>query len=476
MLRNIASQKWRVYAWDTTTGAAKTGDAANISAHIRIDDGSSAATNDTAPTEASSSNEPGYYDFDLTQAETNGAKLSLAPKSSTSNVAVIACPPVVYTRPQYFSLLGIASDGDLTKVNTLDGHTPQTGDSYAIVNDGTNGNAAIKTQVAAIETDTQDIQNRIPAALVGGRIDATVDGTGMEAGAVTAIQSGLATAANLATVAGYLDTEIAAILADTNELQTDWADGGRLDLILDARASQTSVNTIDGIVDDILVDTGTTLPATLSTIAGYIDTEIGTLTTELAKVPKSDGTATWNATALAAIQSEANDALVANHLDHLLAATYDPSSKPGAADALLNELVENDGGVARFTANALEQGPGGAGSDPWDTALPGAYAAGTAGYILGTNLDAPISGVGGATGSGADAVTINLKIGGINVADADVWITSDAGGTTVVAGTLQTDSNGNAQFLLDAGNTYYLWAQKDGANLPQGEQFTAVAD
>jgi hypothetical protein len=32
---------------------------------------------------------------------------------------------------------------------------------------------------------------------------------------------------------------------------------------------------------------------------------------ELAKVPKSDGSASWNATALAAIQSEANDALVA---------------------------------------------------------------------------------------------------------------------------------------------------------------------
>jgi hypothetical protein len=60
--------------------------------------------------------------------------------------------------------------------------------------------------------------------------------------AITAATSPLATAANLATVAGYLDTEIAAILADTNELQSDWADGGRLDLILDARSSQASVD------------------------------------------------------------------------------------------------------------------------------------------------------------------------------------------------------------------------------------------
>ena len=50
----------------------------------------------------------------------------------------------------------------------------------------------------------------------------------------------------------YLDQvkdETALIVADTNELQVDWADGGRLDLILDARASQTSVNTVDDFLD-----------------------------------------------------------------------------------------------------------------------------------------------------------------------------------------------------------------------------------
>lgn len=41
----------------------------------------------------------------------------------------------------------------------------QTGDSYAIINDGTNGNAAIKTAVAGVQSDTDNIQTRIPAAL-----------------------------------------------------------------------------------------------------------------------------------------------------------------------------------------------------------------------------------------------------------------------------------------------------------------------
>jgi len=66
----------------------------------------------------------------------------------------------------------------------------------------------------------------------------------------------------------------------------------------------------------------------------------------------------------AEVQTEANDALVANHLDHLLLTTYDPASKPGAADALLNELVENNGGVSRYTAASLAQAPGGTPSQP----------------------------------------------------------------------------------------------------------------
>jgi hypothetical protein len=72
----------------------------------------------------------------------------------------------------------------------------------------------------------------------------------------------------------------------------------------------TNVAALATNVDAILTDTSTTLD-------DLIDTEIATIVSELAKVPKSDGTASWNATALAAIQSEANDALVA----------YDPPTK-----------------------------------------------------------------------------------------------------------------------------------------------------
>ncbi len=58
------------------------------------------------------------------------------------------------------------------------------------------------------------------------------------------------------------------------------------------------------------------------------------------------------------LDNDVNDQLEINHLDHIFKTAYDPASKPGAADALLNELVENDGGVSRYTVNALEQARG----------------------------------------------------------------------------------------------------------------------
>jgi len=83
-------------------------------------------------------------------------------------------------------------------------------------------------------------------------------------------------------------------------------------------------------------------------------------------------------------------ALTNIHLDHLLATDYDPSNKPGAATALLNVMVENDGGVPRYTANALENAPIGSGGltaaviadAVWDEDLSTHTNAGTAGKIV----------------------------------------------------------------------------------------------
>lgn len=81
--------------------------------------------------------------------------------------------------------------------------------------------ANLDTQLSGIQSDTNDLQTRVPATLDGGNMRAsvqsmaanTVNASALAADAVAEIQSGLATGAALSTVATYLDTEVAAILA-----------------------------------------------------------------------------------------------------------------------------------------------------------------------------------------------------------------------------------------------------------------------
>lgn len=67
------------------------------------------------------------------------------------------------------------------------------------------------------------------------------------------------------------------------------------------------------------------------------------------------------------VQSGVQSAIESNHLDHLLAATYNAASKVGSASSLLNTLI--DSASTRFSVTALELGPtgsgGGGGSGDW---------------------------------------------------------------------------------------------------------------
>ncbi len=138
---------------------------------------------------------------------------------------------------------------------------------------------------AALKTDAvTEIQNGLatPTNITAGTLTTVtnltnlptmpadwVTASGLKADAVTEIQSGLALEATLTAIKGgtwtagdtianinfaislldtalgtidnFLDTEVAAILADTNEIQTELADGGRTDLLIDAIKAKTDV-------------------------------------------------------------------------------------------------------------------------------------------------------------------------------------------------------------------------------------------
>lgn len=99
----------------------------------------------------------------------------------------------------------------------------------------------------------------------------------------------------------------------------------------------------------------------------------------------------------------------------------------------------------------------------------------------GANISANLvdinSSVSGLAGPGDDTVTIVINgTEGDPVEGVAVWLSTDVDGDDVVAGTLYTDANGEAIFLLTAGATYYLWAHKSGLIDIRASSFVAVAD
>jgi len=226
-------------------------------------------------------------------------------------------------------------------VTTLTGHTPQTGDSYARL--GAPAGASVSADLADLPTVSEFEARTLVSAdyvitsdtIAGVTLVATTtDVTNQVTADVTAI-SGDSTAANNA------------------ELAFDGTGFGFTNCTIPTVSTLTGHTVQTG---DSYAYLGTNLGA-----LGANATEAGGTGDQLTAVP-------WNSSWDAEVESECNDALVAIHLDHVFAVDYDPASKPGVATALLNELVENDAGVSRFTANALEEAPTG-GSAPTATEI-----------------------------------------------------------------------------------------------------------
>lgn len=88
-----------------------------------------------------------------------------------------------------------------------------------------------------------------------------VDADALAADAVTEIQSGLALASDLATLATYVDTEVAAIKAKTDNLPTDPADQSQVEAAI--TAAQGALSVLIGALNDIAAaDVWTALDAT----------------------------------------------------------------------------------------------------------------------------------------------------------------------------------------------------------------------
>lgn len=118
----------------------------------------------------------------------------------------------------------------------------------------------VSTSVTGADIANNSVMARLVSASVTADWDDFVNTTDSlqairdrgDAAWITAVGFSSHSAADVRTEMDSNSTQLTAIVADTNELQTDWANGGRLDLILDARASQASLDALNNVsVSDI---------------------------------------------------------------------------------------------------------------------------------------------------------------------------------------------------------------------------------
>lgn len=281
-----------------------------------------------------------------------------------------------------------------------------------------------------------------------------VNGTSQTAGDLAAL---------LATIAGYIDTEVAAIKAKTDNLPSDPADAS------DIAGAFSTVN------------------STLATIAAYIDTEVAAIKAKTDNLPASPA-AVGSAMTLTAAYDAAKTAAQVGSLMGLVDGAITAAKIAAAALNGKGDWSTYAGGDTSGTTTLLSRLTGTRAGllDNLDAAISSLTALFTAikgaGWVAGDNLHAingAIAGVGGVPGPGASQCTLRFLRNSnpsFPIADADVWLTSDAEGANTVAGTLQTNSAGDVTFMLDVGVEYFAWMQKDGYDSVQGDSYVAVAD
>lgn len=435
MKKNVGSQIIGAQLVNATTGAAFTG---SVTAYVTGDGGTQAVG--SVGSGACTHEGNGFHTYAPAQAETNFDHIGF------TFIGTGAVPATVQVYP----------------------HFPQTGDSFARLGATAGASvsadvAAIKAETATILADTNDIQTRLPAALVSGRIDASVGAMAANVLTATAIAADAITDAKVAadvTIAsvtgavgsvtgavgsvtgnvggnvtgsvgsvatgGITATSIAADAIGASELAADavaeisaavWAEATRTltagtNIVLAKGTGVTGFNdlsaaAVNAEVDTAISDAALATAANLATVAGYIDTEVAAILaavdTEVASIKIT--TDRLGTTLEGGAGSPGEFRFSADALVNAPAGSGGGSAPSAAAiaDAVWDEILSGHAGVG--STGAALSAAGGSG-DPWATALPGAYGAGTAGQIVGDYIDAAISSV-----SGLDAAGVRAAVG-----------------------------------------------------------------
>jgi hypothetical protein len=232
------------------------------------------------------------------------------------------------------------------------------------------------SRLTDIETDTQNIQSRIPAALVGGRMDAYIGATAnnvitnntiasnaignsqLATSAINAIQSGLATS-----------TQAAAIETDTQNIQSRLPTAlvdGRMASVAQVVSDKEAYKLAS---DGLALVTAWTVAIT-GNFTGNVTGSVGSISgvtfpTHFDALVITAGGAIDHVNSVSVVDELGQQALSANSLDDEIAAAVAGIQVLSRLDS----MIESDGtGQFRFDTIALENAPaggGGGGGTDW---------------------------------------------------------------------------------------------------------------
>lgn len=235
----------------------------------------------------------------------------------------------------------------------------------------------------------------------------------LAADAVTEIQSGLATSSALTTVSNKLGSITG---SGSNTVLGYFQSIARSDVTASTDLAGTfdsSTDSLQALKDDQMTAQDLEDAVWDATLADHQDSG----STGEALGDASSAGDPWNTSLPGAYSAGTAGYIIGNNLDQPV------SEVPGDTwDVALASHV--DSGSTGEALNAA-----GAAGDPWITALPGAYGAGTAGYILGNNLDAPVS----------DTATAAA----LATAQADLDTITGSDGAIIASGTQTFDMTGD---------------------------------
>ena len=372
------------------------------------------------------------------QAATNGGLTNLD-AAITSRLA-----PTVAARTLDVSAGGEAGV-DWANVGSPTTTLSLTGTTVATVT--TTGTATAVTTVNGLAANVITAASINADAITAAKIaDGAIDAATFAAGAINAAaiaadaitDAKVASDVTIASVTGAVGSVTAGVTVTTNNDKTGYGlSAAAVQAIWDALTSAlTTVGSIGKRISDNLDAAITSRMATFTyttppTVAA-IRTEMDSNSTKLANL---DATVSSRATP-AQVNTEADTALadvgltttITGRIDaatstRLATAGYTvPPTAAANADAIWDETL-SDHLTSGTTGNALN-GAGAAG-DPWTTTLPGAYGAGSAGKIVGDNINATISSR--ATQVSVDDIPTNAELATSQAAADDATLAAIAG-------------------------------------------------